>query len=109
MLGMVITGFGDYIWHVIPMGFWIDGEPEREWQSWWTMFYWAWWIAWCPFVGMFIARISRGRSIRELCFAVLLLSTLVVLWMGAFGSAASGVELFSNGGVVAAILMLDGG
>jgi len=101
MLGMVITGFGDYIWNVIPMRFWIDGDPESKWQSWWTIFYWAWWIAWCPFVGLFIARISKGRTIRQFCFAVLLLPTMVVvLWMGAFGSAATGVELFNDGGVV---------
>jgi len=104
MLGMVITGFGDYIWNVIPMGFWIDGDPESQWQSWWTIFYWAWWIAWCPFVGMFIARVSKGRTIRQFCFCVLLLpTTVVVLWMGAFGSAAAGIDLFGSGGVVDAV------
>ncbi len=104
MLGMVISGFGDYIWNFIPMGFWIDGDPESQWQSWWTIFYWGWWIAWCPFVGLFIARISRGRTIREFCLCVLLLPTsVVVLWMGAFGAAATGVDLFSNGGVIDAV------
>ncbi len=104
MLGMVITGFGDYIWNVIPMGFWIDGNPESKWQSWWTIFYWGWWIAWCPFVGLFIARISKGRSIRQFCFCVLLLpTTVVILWMGAFGAAATGVDLFSGGGVIEAV------
>ena len=75
MLGMVISGFGDYIWNFIPMGFWIDPDPERQWQSWWTIFYWGWWIAWCPFVGLFIARISKGRTIRQFCLCVLLLPT----------------------------------
>lgn len=104
MLGMVITGFGDYIWNVIPMGFWIDGDPDSQWQSWWTIFYWGWWIAWCPFVGLFIARISKGRTIREFCLAVLLLPTsVVILWMGAFGAAATGVDLFSGGGVIDAV------
>ena len=104
MLGMVISGFGDYIWNFIPMGFWIDGDPERQWQSWWTIFYWGWWIAWCPFVGLFIARISKGRTIRQFCFCVLLLPTsVVILWMGAFGSAATGVDLFSGGGVIDAV------
>ncbi|MEM7222647.1 MAG: BCCT family transporter [Pseudomonadota bacterium] len=104
ILGMVISGAGDYIWNVIPMGFWIDTEPERQWQSWWTIFYWGWWIAWCPFVGLFIARVSKGRTIRQFCFCVLLVPTsVVVLWMGVFGGAAVGVDLFNNAGVVDAV------
>lgn len=104
MLGMILTGFGDYIWNVIPMGFWMNGDPENMWQSWWTIFYWAWWIAWCPFVGMFIARVSKGRTIRQFCFCVLLLPTsVVVLWMGAFGSAAAGLDLFNDAGIVDAV------
>ena len=91
ILGMVIIGTGDYLWNFIPMGFWIDNEPEREWQSWWTIFYWGWWIAWCPFVGMFIARVSKGRTIRQFCFCVLLVPvSVVMLWMGVFGGAATG-------------------
>ena len=104
ILGMVISGAGDYLWNVIPMGFWIDSEPERQWQSWWTIFYWGWWIAWCPFVGLFIARISKGRTIRQFCFCVLLVpTTVVVLWMGVFGGAAVGVDLFNAAGVVDAV------
>ena len=104
ILGMVITSAGEYLWNVIPMGFWIDGDPERQWQSWWTIFYWGWWIAWCPFVGMFIARISKGRTIRQFCFCVLLVPTsVVVLWMGVFGGAAVGVDLFNAAGVVDAV------
>ena len=104
ILGMLISGAGDYLWNVIPMGFWIDGEPERQWQNWWTIFYWGWWIAWCPFVGLFIARISKGRTIRQFCFCVLLVpSSVVVLWMGIFGAAAVGVDLFNDAGVVDAV------
>ena len=104
VLGMTITGAGDYLWNVIPMGFWIDGEPERQWQSWWTIFYWGWWIAWCPFVGLFIARVSKGRTIRQFCACVLLVPvSVVILWMGVFGSAATAVDLFSNGGVIEAV------
>ncbi len=103
-LGMMITGAGDYLWNVIPMGFWIDNEPERQWQSWWTIFYWGWWIAWCPFVGMFIARVSKGRTIRQFCFCVLLIPvSVVILWMGIFGGAAAGVDLFYNAGVQEAV------
>jgi choline/glycine/proline betaine transport protein len=104
ILGMVISSAGDYLWNFIPMGFWIDGEPERQWQNWWTIFYWGWWIAWCPFVGLFIARVSKGRTIRQFCFCVLLVPTsVVVLWMGVFGGAAVGVDLFNSAGVVDAV------
>ncbi|WP_282608477.1 BCCT family transporter [Pelagibius sp. Alg239-R121] len=104
LLGITISGFGDYLWNVIPMGFWINGDPDNQWQSWWTIFYWGWWIAWCPFVGLFIARVSKGRTIRQFCFCVLLIPTSVVmLWMGVFGGAAAGVDLFNNAGVVDAV------
>ena len=103
-LGMMITGAGDYLWNVIPMGFWIDPEPERQWQAWWTIFYWGWWIAWCPFVGMFIARVSKGRTIRQFCYCVLLVPvSVVILWMGIFGGAATGVDLLYNAGVKEAV------
>ena len=62
----------------------------------WTVFYWAWWVSWSPFVGMFIARISRGRTIREFIIAVLLVPTLVTLvWMSSFGISA--LEQAQNG------------
>ena len=104
VLGIMISGLGDYLWNVIPMGFWINGDPENQWQSWWTIFYWGWWIAWCPFVGLFIARVSKGRTIRQFCFCVLLIpTTVVMLWMGIFGGAATGVDLFYKAGVVEAV------
>ncbi|WP_371169334.1 BCCT family transporter [Aliiroseovarius sp. 2305UL8-7] len=104
LLGVTISSIGDYLWNVVPMGFNIIGDPENEWQSWWTIFYWGWWIAWCPFVGMFIARVSKGRTIREFCIAVLFVPVSVVMvWMGVFGGAAAGVELFNGGGVVDAV------
>ena len=104
VLGMTLTSAGDYLWNFVPMGFWIDNEPDREWQSWWTIFYWGWWIAWCPFVGMFIARVSKGRTIRQFCFCVLLVPvSVVILWMGIFGGAAAGVDVFHNAGVQEAV------
>ncbi|WP_298852842.1 BCCT family transporter [uncultured Ruegeria sp.] len=100
ILGITISGIGDYLWNVIPMGFQINGDPENQWQSWWTIFYWGWWIAWCPFVGMFIARVSKGRTIREFTLAVLFVPvSVVMIWMGVFGGAAAGVDLFYNAGV----------
>lgn len=65
------------------------GREDRNYMEGWTAFYWAWWISWSPFVGMFIARISRGRTVREFLIAVLLVPSLVsVLWMTAFGGTA---------------------
>jgi len=104
IMGMMITSIGDYLWNVIPMGFWIDSQPGRDWQSWWTIFYWGWWIAWCPFVGLFIARISKGRTLREFCACVLLFpSSDDVLWMCVFGGGSIGIDMLNNGGVVEAV------
>lgn len=69
---------------------------ERAWLGEWTVFYWAWWVSWAPFVGLFIARISRGRSVRELLLGVLLCpSAACLVWMSVFGGAAvlTGVEV----------------
>lgn len=67
------------------------GRDDVNFSQGWTAFYWAWWIAWSPFVGMFIARVSRGRTVREFLIAVLLVPSLVsVLWMTAFGGTAIG-------------------
>ena len=73
------------------------GREDANFSQGWTAFYWAWWISWSPFVGMFIARVSRGRSVREFLIAVLLVpSTVSVLWMTAFGGTA--IEQFSAAG-----------
>jgi choline-glycine betaine transporter len=65
------------------------GRSDANFSQGWTSFYWAWWISWSPFVGMFIARVSRGRSVREFIICVLLIPSLVcVLWMTAFGGTA---------------------
>jgi BCCT family betaine/carnitine transporter len=103
---LIITGFGttamDYLSHILPLSNWI-GRDDDTWYHGWTIFYWAWWISWSPFVGMFIARVSRGRTVREFLIAVLLVPTLVTLvWMSAFGGtalyqAANGIGELSNG------------
>lgn len=65
------------------------GREDANFSQGWTAFYWAWWISWSPFVGMFIARVSRGRTVREFVFCVIVIPTLVcVVWMGAFGGTA---------------------
>jgi BCCT family betaine/carnitine transporter len=73
---------------IIPLSNWIGREDDKFFHG-WTVFYWAWWISWSPFVGMFIARISKGRTVREFLIAVLLVPSLVTLiWMASFGGSA---------------------
>ena len=82
------TVLGDYASNILALSNPI-GREDSDWYHGWTVFYWAWWIAWSPFVGMFIARISKGRTVREFLIAVLLIPTLVTaLWMSTFGLTA---------------------
>ena len=74
-----------YLKHIVPLSNWV-GRDDEPWMQNWTVFYWAWWVSWSPFVGMFIARVSKGRTVREFIVAVLLVPTLVTLvWMSVFG------------------------
>ena len=101
LMGFFITSLGDYIWNVIPMGFWTAGtDKEIAWQGGWTIFYWGWWISWAPFVGLFIARISRGRTIREFMVGVMFVPTTIgFFWLCMFGGNAIYLELNAAGGV----------
>lgn len=77
-----------------------NGEAAADFSSSWTIFYWAWWVSWSPFVGMFLARISRGRSVREFCVGVLLIpSGVSTIWFAIFGGTAIDLER-ENEGVV---------
>ena len=81
---------------IVPLSNWI-GREDTGFLHGWTTFYWAWWIAWAPFVGTFIARISKGRTVREFIIFVLLLPTLLcLLWFSAFGGTA--IHQFLTGG-----------
>lgn len=74
-----------------------DNGTAGEWLSTWTIFYWAWWVSWSPFVGMFLARISRGRSVREFCIGVLLVPAGVsTVWFAIFGGTAIHMEQNGN-------------
>ena len=92
MLNLVPTAVGGYFQDLAMMSARTDaagGDGLAEWLSGWTVFYWAWWLSWTPFVGMFIARISRGRTIRQFVTGVLLVPSLVSLvWFAIFGGAA---------------------
>jgi BCCT family betaine/carnitine transporter len=88
----IVTGFfvniADYVKNLPALANWI-GRTDDDFVHGWTTFYWAWWISWSPFVGMFIARVSRGRTVREFITCVLLIPTLVsILWMTTFGGTA---------------------
>jgi len=90
VLGLIGTTFVDYAIEGLQLGTWVgQTDAETSWQADWTIFYWAWWLAWTPFVSLFIARISRGRTVREFAVAVTLVPTLVTLvWMSIFGGTA---------------------
>lgn len=84
----MFNGLVDYAAKIVPLSNWIGREDTGFFHG-WTTFYWAWWIAWAPFVGTFIARISKGRTVRQFVIFVLLLPTLLcLLWFGAFGGTA---------------------
>ena len=86
--GALSAAASNYVEKIIPLSNWIGREDGKFFHG-WTVFYWAWWISWSPFVGMFIARISKGRTVREIIIAVLLVPTIVTLvWMAAFGGSA---------------------
>ncbi|MBF52063.1 MAG: BCCT transporter [Confluentimicrobium sp.] len=88
----ILTGFVDSLWayaQYLPALSNPVGREDVNFSQGWTAFYWAWWISWSPFVGMFIARVSRGRTVREFIVCVLLIPSLVcVLWMSVFGGTA---------------------
>ena len=87
------AGIGAYLSDVIETSFRVGAASDPDWQADWTLFYWVWWISWSPFVGIFAARISRGRTIREMIAGMLLAPTLLgFLWFAAFGGTALSLE-----------------
>lgn len=93
LLDGFIQNVGNYFNSLIRLGTWAETYGQKDWQHSWTVFYWAWWISWSPFVGMFIARVSKGRTIKEFILGVLLVpSLLVFLWMAVFGGSAIFIE-----------------
>ncbi|MGJ3242926.1 MAG: BCCT family transporter [Opitutales bacterium] len=104
LMSSFIQSLGRYASELVQMTFRTDAFIGLEWQKSWTMFYWAWWISWSPFVGMFIARVSRGRTLREFVGGVLFIPTLLTFfWMTVFGNTALHMELFGGGGIVQAV------
>lgn len=103
-LNVAFDSVGDYIQHFIHLSFWSESWEGSQWQNGWTLFYWAWWIAWGPFVGMFIGRISYGRSVREFVVGVLIVPVAITfVWMSIVGGSALWLELFGAGGIAKAV------
>lgn len=97
----VIENVGVYLSSLVSLAFWNDTFADTGWQGTWTVFYWAWTITWSPFVGIFVARISRGRTIREFVLGVLALPTaFTIVWFSVFGMSAIDIELNGAGGLV---------
>ncbi len=99
ILESTVESFGSYLNNFIELSFRTEAHnPEgREWIQKWTVMYWAWWISWSPFVGVFIARISKGRTIREFVTYVLLIPTIFsCLWFAVFGTLSTSVVAVNN-------------
>ena len=109
LLNTFVESLGSYLQNIVWMSFFTDSQGAVaehtgwDWVGGWTVFYWAWWITWAPFVGSFIARISRGRTIREFIVGILLApSLLCFIWFTIMGGSAIYVERFGAGGIAAA-------
>ncbi len=110
IMNLFTESFGQYLQNIVWMSFFLDTQgtvAEHTGYNWvgaWTVFYWAWWIVWAPFVGAFFARISRGRTIKEFVLGVLIAPTILsFLWMVIFGGAALHIDLFGVGGIADAV------
>lgn len=104
LLDVFVQTTGSYVGNLIPISFRTNALEQSSWAGDWTLFYWATWIAWCPFVGAFIARISRGRTIREFVVGVLLVpSTLSFLWFSVLGGTALELNEATGGEIATAV------
>lgn len=99
-----VQNTGNYLSGFLEIATWTESYSDSNWQNTWTVFYWGWWIAWSSFVGMFIARISKGRTVREFILGVLIVPSIVTFfWISAFGSTAVHQALFGDDTIVNAV------
>lgn len=104
LLSTLVENIGRYLWTLPYTSFRTLPYSGADWQASWTMFYWGWWISWAPFVGMFIARVSRGRTIREFIGGVLFAPVaMTFVWFTVFGETAIHIEMFDGGGMAKAV------
>ncbi len=104
ILNSLTLGTGDYIQNFVGMSFRLTPYEGGSWVRDWTLFYWAWVIAWSPFVGSFVARVSRGRTIREFIIGVLIIPpAIAIVWMAIFGGTALNMDLFHGTDIAQAV------
>jgi len=104
ILGSTVQSTGYYLQSLIQTGTWMEVYEGTNWMVGQTFFFWGWWFAWAPFVGLFIARISKGRTIKEFIIGVLLAPTAaIIIWISIFGSTALYIEIFGQGGITEAV------
>ena len=104
LIEVFLSGTGAYLQQLVGTSLWLDLRAGSDWQADWTLFYWSWWISWSPFVGVFVARISRGRTVGEFILAVLFVPVLITfLWLSVFGGTALHAELFGAGGITSVV------
>ncbi|WP_068672522.1 BCCT family transporter [Oceanobacillus sp. Castelsardo] len=103
ILNFFTTSFGNYVQDLPSMSLRMSpfNEENMEWTNNWTIFYWAWWIAWAPFVGTFIARVSRGRTVKEFVIGVLLVPTIIgAIWFTVFGGTAIQLDFYQGTNII---------
>lgn len=106
ILDTLTTSLGGYLSEFVRMSLRLTPFSEGGWVASWTIFYWAWWIAWAPYVGLFIARISRGRTIREFLIGAMFVPALTCfIWFSIFGGSALQLDIFQNAGIGRAALI----
>jgi choline/glycine/proline betaine transport protein len=104
LLDGFIQNTGSYLQSLFEVGTWTETYTQTQWQNSWTVVYWAWWISWSPFVGIFIARVSKGRTLREFVLGVMLVPTLLtILWFSVFGGSALFLEINGIGNIATAV------
>lgn len=104
ILNMFVESTGDYIHQIVPMSFRTGAFGGGDWLAGWTIFYWAWWMAWVPFVGTFMARISRGRTIREFVVCVQIVPTFVsAVWFVVMGGTGIRFQMTGRADMAASL------
>ncbi|MCK8825961.1 BCCT family transporter [Fuchsiella alkaliacetigena] len=94
---LFVNSIGDYVGNIVHMSFWTDPLGQQgDWLGWWTLFYWAWWFSWAPYIGGFLARISKGRTVREFVLGGMFLPTILCfVWFTVMGG--TGIQLEMSG------------
>jgi choline/glycine/proline betaine transport protein len=101
LLQTLVQNTGAYLSSIVDLSFKLYAYEPTDWIGGWTLFYWGWWMAWSPFVGMFIARVSRGRTIREFVLGVMFIPVgFTAIWMTCFGNTAIHLELSAQAGII---------